>query len=245
MTERSISVVKFGGSVLTDPQAFRRVAAFVADLLAREPNHQLVIVVSAEYGLTDALLACAQDFVADPDAETLDLLWSTGETRSVALMVLALHAAGVKAAGLNVHQTGLIDYEQRPTADRLTLRPLRLRAALAGADVVVVPGFLSRGKGDAIRSLERGGSDLTAVLLAAGLGARTCQLVKDVPGYFSADPKLDPRAEPLEEISFERATELSRAGSRIVQPAALDAARTAGVTLLVRSIEGGPGTQVH
>ena len=245
MSERSLSVVKFGGSVLTDLQAFRRAAAFVANQLKDEPGRQFVVVVSAEYGLTDALLACAQDFAAHPDPEALDLLWSTGEVRSVALLVLALHAAGVKATGLNVHQTGLLDRLGSSDDGPLTFQPLRLRSALARADVVVVPGFLARGPRDGITSLERGGSDLTAVLLAAGLGARTCQLIKDVRGYFSSDPKVDPQATPLDEISFDRATDLARAGSRLVQATALEAARKAGLPLLVRSIEGGAGTYVR
>ncbi len=245
MSNRSLSVVKIGGSVLTDRQAFRRAAAFVSTLLIEEPDRQLVVVVSAEQGVTDGLLACAQDFVANPDRQTLDLLWSTGEVRSVALLVFALHAAGVRATGLNVHQMGLVDRVDCPSRGPLTVRPLRLRAALARADVVVVPGFLARGPADAITSLDRGGSDLTAVLLAAGLGARTCELVKDVAGYFSADPKLDPKAEPLDEISFARASDLARGGGRLVQAAALHAAREAGLPLLVRSIDGGRGTYVN
>lgn len=241
---RSLSVVKIGGSVLTGQQAFRRAASFVARLLAEGPGRQLVVVVSAEYGLTDALLSSAKDLVPDPDPDTLDLLWSTGEIRSVALLVLALHAAGVRATGLNVHQTGLIDPESDDCAGRIVLRPLRLRAALAAADAVVVPGFLARGTGDGIASLGRGGSDLTAVLLAAGLGAGTCELVKDVPGYFSADPNIYPDAEPLERITFDRAIGMARDGCELVQPAALEAARDCNLTLLVRAMGKGQGTVV-
>lgn len=240
----SLSVVKIGGSVLTGSQAFRRAASFIARLVAEDPSRQLVIVVSAEYGLTDALLSSAQDLVADPDPETLDLLWSTGEIRSVALLALALHAAGVRATGLNVHQTGLVDPEADGPTGRIGLRPLRLRAALAGTDVVVVPGFLARSNGDAIVSLGRGGSDLTAVLLAAGLGARTCELVKDVPGYFSADPNIYPDAQPLGHLTFDSAIEMARDGCELVQPAALEAARESNVTLLVRAMEERQGTVV-
>ena len=242
---RSLSVVKIGGSVLTGPPAFRRAAAFVAGLLSDAPAHQLVVVVSAEYGLTDSLLSAAQDFVPNPDPATLDLLWSTGELRSVALLVLALHAAGVRATGLNVHQTGLAAPDS--TGGLAALRPLRLRQALATADAVVVPGFLARGGGDGIRSLGRGGSDLTAVLLAAGLGARTCALVKDVAGYYSADPRVYADAEPLARITFERALDMAQDGCELVQPAALEAARDAGVTLLVRAMgeHEGAGTIVN
>jgi aspartate kinase len=243
--DRSLSVVKIGGSVLTGPPAFRRAASFVAQLLADGPNRQLVVVVSAEHGMTDALLSSAQDFVPDPDPETLDLLWSTGEIRSVALLVLALQALGVRAAGLNVHQTGLIEPARAGGAGRVELRPLRLRAALAAADAVVVPGFLARRGGDGIASLGRGGSDLTAVLLAAGLGANTCELVKDVPGYFSADPHVHPDAERLDHITFDRALDMARYGCDLVQPAALEAAQAANLTLHVRAIEHGAGTLVR
>jgi aspartate kinase len=242
--QRLLSVVKIGGSVLTGPPAFRRAAGFVAALLAEDPARRLVVVVSAEHGLTDALLAAAKDFVPDPDPDTLDLLWSTGEVRSVALLVLALHSAGVRATGLNVHQTGLVDPESRTRSGHIELRPLRLRAALDGFDAVVVPGFLARSAGDGIASLGRGGSDLTAVLLAAGLGAGTCELVKDVPGYFSADPNVCPGAERLERITFDRAMSMARDGCELVQPAALEAARHNNLTLRVRAIGEDPGTVV-
>jgi aspartate kinase len=242
---RSLSVVKIGGSVLTGPQSFRGAAAFLARLLADDPARQFIVVVSAEYGLTDALLSSARDIVADPDPEMLDLLWSSGETRSVALLVLALHAEGIRASGLNVHQTGLIDPDASEGSTHIGLRPLRLRAALAGADVIVVPGFLARSSADAIVSLGRGGSDLTAVLLAAGLGARTCELVKDVPGYFSEDPNVHAGARALDRITFERALAMARDGCALVQRAALEAARDSKVTLFVRAMDTGQGTVVN
>jgi aspartate kinase len=242
--QRTISVVKIGGSILTGPQAFRRAAGFVAGLLAEDPGRRIVVVVSAEHGLTDALLATATDFGPDPDPGTLALLWSTGEVRSVALLVLALHAAGVRATGLNVHQTGLVAPDPGGRSAHAELKPLRLRATLDTSDVVVVPGFLARSAGDGIAALGRGGSDLTAVLLAAGLGAETCALVKDVPGYFSADPRVSPDAEPLERITFDRAISMALDGCELVQPAALEAARHSHLTLRVRAMGEAPGTVV-
>ena len=111
------------------------------------------------------------------------------------------------------------------------VRPLRLRALLADHDVVVVPGFLARGGGDAIVSLGRGGSDLTAVLLAAGLGAARCELLKDVPGYFTADPKRDPDARPIPSLAYARALEMADDGCELVQRHALEAAREHGVAV--------------
>jgi aspartate kinase len=240
----ALSVIKIGGSVLTGPQAFRRAASFLARLLADDPARQFIVVVSAEYGMTDALLSSARDFVADPDPDVLDLLWSSGETRSVALLVLALHAEGVRATGLNVHQTGLIDTDPSEGPGHIGLRPLRLRAAIASADVVVVPGFLARSGADAIVSLGRGGSDLTAVRLAAGLGAGTCALVKDVPGYFSEDPNVHAGARALDRVTFEQAIDMARNGCELVQRTALEAARDSRVTLFVRAMDTEQGTVV-
>jgi len=238
---RPIIVVKIGGSVLTGRSGYRRAADFLASRIAADPSHAIVAVVSAELGDTDALLDTARDFVEAPDPAALDLLWSTGELRSTALLTLALHARGVAASGGNVHQAGL--FKDDDSAEP-RIRPLRLRAALAGRDVVVVPGFLARGRGDGIVSLGRGGSDLTAVLLAAGLGAVRCELLKDVPGYFTADPKLDPGAVQMPVLSYERAIHMADEGCELVQRKALVAARDHELDLIITAIEGGPGTLI-
>ncbi len=235
-TELPVAVVKIGGSVLTGPAAYRQVADFIAGRLRDCPGERLVVVVSAEYGATDALLDTARAIVVEPDPATLDLLWSTGEIRSAALLAFTLQAVGIRAAAANVHQTGLT-YGS-------ALRPLRLRALLAAHDVVVAPGFLARGDNDAVVSLGRGGSDLTAVVLAAGLGAVRCELVKDVPGYFSADPKHDPAARQLASISFASALELAHDGCDLVQRQALEAARASGLPLVVRSLDSDRATLV-
>src|SRR5688500_17730283 len=139
-----ITVIKVGGSVLTDDAAYRRAATFVAARLTEHPDDRLVVVVSAEHGVTDALLATAREIVDVPDPATLDLLWSTGELRSAALLALHLQALGVRAAALNVHQTGLTEPDVQAGPGRIAVRRLRLAAALARHDVVVTPGFLAR-----------------------------------------------------------------------------------------------------
>jgi aspartate kinase len=236
MSPRPISVLKIGGSVLTGRQAYRRAAAFVANRQCSRPGERLVVVVSAQNGTTDALLSAAQDITPDPDPATLDLLWSTGETESAARLALFLQADGVRAAAVNIHQTGLVDSETAGTPGHSTLRPLRLLAALEEYDVVVAPGFLARGAGDRVVSLGRGGSDLTAVLLAAGLGAARCELVKDVPGYFTTDPKRDPSARPLPQVSYSRAIAMADDGCQLVQRHALVAARDRNVPLVIRAL---------
>jgi aspartate kinase len=244
MAVRNISVVKVGGSVLTDRQAYRRVAAYVGNRLCARPDERLLIVVSAENGATDALLATARDIVSEPNPSTVDLLWSTGETQSAAILTLYLQAEGILAAAANIHQTGLTDPDLRESSARPSVRPLRLLALLDACDVLVVPGFLARGAGDRIVSLGRGGSDLTAVLLAAGLGARTCELVKDVPGYWTSDPKRDPHARPLKRLTYARAIEMADDGCTLVQRHALVAARDHAVPLMVHALGGEHGTVV-
>ena len=244
MAARRITVLKIGGSVLTGRQAYRRVAAFIGDRLCSHPGERFVAVVSAQNGTTDALLATARDIAPDPDPATVDLLWSTGETESAALLTLFLQAHGIRATAANVHQTGLVEPDVPGSPGRSALRPLRLRALLEEYDVVVAPGFLARGAGDRVVSLGRGGSDLTAVLLAAGLGAVRCELVKDVPGYFTSDPKRDPAARPIRHVSYTRALEMADDGCQLVQRHALVAARDRNVPLLIRSLGNQDSTLV-
>jgi aspartate kinase len=229
-----VTVIKIGGSVLTGVGAYRRAAAFVASRVCECPGTRFVVVVSAEQGATDALLAAARDLSPEPEPVTLDLLWSTGELRSVALLVLALHALGVRAGAVNVHQTGLTAPDGG--SSRTGLRALRLRSQLALNDVVVVPGFLAWAAGDAVVSLGRGGSDLTAVLLAAGLDADSCELIKDVPGYFSSDPNSDPDARHIPVLDYGTALAMSDRGCDLVQRLALEAARAALLPVVVRSM---------
>ena len=241
---RPLSVIKIGGSVLSGHQSFRRAAQWLAARLCARPHERIVAVVSAEHGVTDALLASAREIVETPDPATLDLFWSTGETRSAALLTFTLHGLGVSAAAVNVHQAGLEPIAAgRPGSSRV--RALRLLDVLHRHDVAVVPGFLARGEGDAIVSLGRGGSDLTAVLLAAGLGARRCELLKDVPGYFTADPKRDPDARPIPSLSYERALEMADTGCELIQRHALEAARVHTLPLVVSSIGHELTTTIH
>lgn len=240
----AIAVIKIGGSVLTGSEAYRRAAAFIAGRVVEEPGTRLVVVVSAECGMTDALLETACGLSATPDRAMRDLLWSTGELRSVALLALGLQALGVAATGVNVHQTGLFEPDAAGASSRTVFRPLRLLELLARHDVVVAPGFLARGDGDAIVSLGRGGSDLTAVLLAAGLKASRCELVKDVPGYFSSDPNCDPDAHHLPALDYTTALAMASNGCELVQHAALESAAQHALPVVVRSMAGNRRTVI-
>ena len=237
-----LTVLKLGGSVLRDDRSYAASARFLQQRLALAPQERLVVIVSAQYGATDALHAEAQIIANDPCQLALDLLWSTGELRSVALLALHLQRIGVSAVPFNVHQTGLVADREAGT----TVRPMRLLAALAHARIVIVPGFLGVSPGGAVTSLGRGGSDLTAVLLAAAIRADACELIKDVPGYFTADPHRDAAAQPIHDLGIDEALRMADGGCDLVQRAALAAAAHADLHLVIRSMDAAaPVSHVH
>jgi aspartate kinase len=229
---RSLAVIKIGGSVLNGLSSYEAAAQFLTREIQTAGGRRVVAVVSAEFGHTDALADEARVLDPSPDAAMLDLLWSTGELRSVALLTLALRRARVAAIGLNAHQTGLraID-ESAPIEFNL----LPIRAALASHDVVVVPGFLATRR-HAVITLGRGGSDLSAVLLARAIGASECVLIKDVDGYFTTDPAIDAAAVRLDRLTYTAAINKADEGCPLVQRQALDEGRRAGFPLVVRSM---------
>ena len=233
---RDIAVIKIGGSILTSAAAYRRAAKFVGQTLAANPEERIVVVVSAQEGATDELERIAKKIHPEPNSAAQDLLWSTGEIRSVALLTLHLGAIGVPAAGLNVHEAGLTLPETDWQAGRIALHAGRLSEVLADYSVAVVPGFFATNRASQIVSLGRGGSDLTTVLLAEGLRARRCELIKDVPGYFTADPHRDARARHLPFLSFEEAISMADEGCNLVQRPAIVAAERCGLPLVIRSV---------
>ena len=237
-----LSVLKIGGSVLRNPASYAEAAKFLHTRLTLNQDERLVVIVSAEYGTTDHLEAEALAIANDPSPTALDLLWSTGELRSVALLTLHLQKIGVSAVPFNVHQTGLV----ADCGAETSVRPLRLLAALAHARIVIVPGFLGVTAGGVMASLGRGGSDLTAVLLASGIRADACELIKDVAGYYTADPNRDPAARQIHHLSVSEAIRMADAGCELVQRAALVAASTAGLHIIVRRMDAdAPVTHVN
>jgi aspartate kinase len=238
---KRVVVIKLGGSVLVDDNSYQDAAGFLARRLQPRNEERLVVVVSARKGITDELERIARDTTLYPNARTLDLLWSTGEIRSAALLALHLEELSISTVALNVHETGL----QLNGTEEVAFLGAEIENALAEHSVVVVPGFFGTHLGGAIRSLGRGGSDLSAVVLAEGLGASRCELIKDVPGYFTEDPNLNPTAEFLSWISYETAIEMAERGCELVQRVALDAARERGLQLVVRTLDDAvPGTVV-
>jgi aspartate kinase len=244
-----IVVIKLGGSILVRPPAYKRAASFVRDRLRTHTDEKLAIVVSAQEGTTDRLERGAKKIVREPHAAALDLLWSTGEIRSVAILALELQALGVQTAALNIHQAGLSVLENGN--DNLQFggtarcNPERLFSILEKYPVAIVPGFFATDAEQAIASLGRGGSDLTAVLLAQGLQACRCELIKDVAGYFTSDPHENSAASPISQLTFEQALEFANNGCDLVQRKAIEAAKSCGLPLVIRSLnENEPMTRI-
>jgi aspartate kinase len=233
----SVAVIKLGGSIFTGPISYGRAARYIGQRLAANPEENLVVVVSAQNGATDALLREAQAIVSEPNDAALDLLWSTGELRSVARLALHLQAVGIPAAALDVRQTGLRIAARGLGVAKARFEATNIRKALGAQRVVIVPGFLATDDAGDIVTLGRGGSDLTAVLLARGLGASRCELIKDVPGYFTDDPNLSASARHLPSLSFAQALVMADGGCDLVQRAALEVAEQSDLPIVVRSLE--------
>jgi aspartate kinase len=233
---REIAVVKIGGSILINAGAHRHAAIFVRSMLRANPEERFVVVVSAQEGATDSLERSARKIHREPNSAARDLLWSTGEIRSVALLTLHLEALGVHAAPLNIHEAGLTLPETVREAGHIRLNAGRLAGVLADFPVAVVPGFFATNAASQIVSLGRGGSDLTAVLLAEGLQACRCELIKDVPGYFTADPHQDSAARHIPFLSFEQAISMAAEGCNLVQRQAIEAAARCALPLVIRSV---------
>lgn len=233
VSKRPVVVIKIGGSVFVDDGSYQEAARFLVRRLQTRNEERLVVVVSARKGITDELERRARDTTLYPSPRTLDLLWSTGEIHSVALLTLHLEELGVSAVGLNIHETGL----RVNGTEEVGFGGRGIEEGLEEHAVVVVPGFFCANHGDAIRSLGRGGSDLSAVLLARGLSAARCELVKDVAGYFDEDPHSHTNAVHLPQLSYQRALQMVDAGCDLIQRRALEAARRARLRLVVRSMD--------
>ena len=237
----TLAVIKIGGSILKNARAYRRAARYVRNRYVASPDERFVVVVSAQEGVTDWLAATACQVISQPNSAALDLLWSTGELRSVALLALHLQALGVSAAALNIHEAGLAlsDATRASGAvlEDVRFNSRRLRSVLVQDSVAVVPGFFATDTAGAVHSLGRGGSDLTAVLLAKGLSASRCELLKDVPGYFTSDPHGNPSARHLPRLTFQEALALASQGCDLVQRRAIEVAAQCNLPLVVRSLD--------
>ena len=238
-----IVVQKYGGSSVADADRIRRVAERVK--ATRDSGKRVCVVVSAMGDTTDDLLALAKKVSPDPHRRELDMLLTAGERISMALLGMALHELGVEAVSFTGSQSGIITDGAHTNARILEVRPTRILQALDQDRVVIVAGYQGVSREKEITTLGRGGSDTTAVALAAALDAEVCEICSDVDGVYSADPRVVPGARKLAELSHEEMQQLALAGAKVLNAQAVEFARDRGITIWARStFQSGEGTKV-
>jgi aspartate kinase len=239
-----IVVMKFGGTSVAGAEQIKRAAGRV--VAAREAGKRVVAVLSARGKTTDELVAQAHEISARPVAREMDMLLSTGERISCALCAMAIHDMGHEAISLTGSQAGIVTDSSHTKARIIDVRADRISEALQEDRIVLVAGFqgVSTDSRD-VTTLGRGGSDTTAVALAAALRASVCEIYTDVSGVYSADPRIVPDARKLPVVSFEEMLEMAASGARVLQLRSVEYARNHGVRIHCRSsFEDGPGTLV-
>jgi aspartate kinase len=239
-----IVVMKFGGTSVADADRIKRAAARI--VAKREAGNRVVAVLSARGKTTDELIAMAEEVSPVPDPREMDMLLSTGERISCALCAMAIHDLGHEALSLTGSQAGIVTDTSHTKARIIDVRAERIIEALDEDKIVLVAGFqgVSSTSHD-VTTLGRGGSDTTAVAVAAALGAEVCEIYTDVAGVFSADPRIVPDARRLPMVSFEEMLEMSASGAGVLQLRSVEYARTHGVRIHCRSsFDDGPGTVV-
>jgi aspartate kinase len=241
----ALLVQKFGGTSVADVERIQAVAQRIAR--SREEGHDLVIVVSAMGHTTDELTGLARAITSNPPQREMDMLLATGEQVSIALLSMALHALGVPATSMTGTQAGIVTESAHGRARILEIRTERLRHLLGEGQVVVVAGFQGTSNSASgtpeITTLGRGGSDTSAVALAAALGADACEIYTDVPGVLTTDPRKVADAQLMEQVSCNEMLELASLGAAVLHPRAVEIARNYGVPLVVRSSwSDAPGT---
>ena len=236
-------VQKYGGSSVATVEKIRAVAEKIVQV--RRHGHAIVAVVSAMGDTTDHLLELARQVGPNLALRDLDMLLSTGETVSAALLSLAIQSLGEKAVALSARQCGIVTNDVHSNARILEVRCDRIRKELARGNVVVIPGFQGVTAQQEITTLGRGGSDTSAVAIAAALEAESCEIYTDVEGVYSIDPRLAPEAVALSELSAAEMQELAWHGAQVVKAEAVELAKTNGVAVVVRSaFADGPGTLI-
>jgi len=237
-------VMKFGGTSVAGAEQIMRAARRI--VAAREAGNRVVAVLSARGKTTDELVAQALEISARPEPREMDMLLSTGERISCALCAMAIHDMGHKAISLTGSQAGIVTDSSHTKARIIDVRAERIREALEEDRIVLVAGFqgVSTDNHD-VTTLGRGGSDTTAVALAAALGAEVCEIYTDVAGVFSADPRIVPDARKIPVATFEETLEMAASGARVLQLRSVEYARNHGVRIHCRSsFDDGPGTLV-
>jgi aspartate kinase len=229
----SVIVQKYGGTSVADVGRIRAVADRVA--VAKERGQDVVVVVSAMGQSTDELMAMAQALSPVPNPRELDLLLTAGERIAMSLLAITLNERGLPAASYTGSQAGIITDTSHGEARIIDIRPGRIQDSLGRGNIVIVAGFQGISTAYDVTTLGRGGSDTTAVALAAALLSEVCEIYTDVPGVFTADPRLVPGARKLHAVSYEEMLELAASGAKVLQARSVEYARRYGVRIHVRS----------
>jgi len=235
--------MKFGGTSVADAERIKRAARRI--VAQRDAGRRVIAVLSARGKTTDDLIAMADEVSPNPDPREMDMLLSTGERISCALCAMAINDLGHRAISLTGSQAGIVTDTSHTKARILDVRADRIREALDEDRIVLVAGFQGVSTSRDVTTLGRGGSDTTAVALAAAVGAEVCEIYTDVAGVFSADPRIVPDARKLSVVSFEEMLEMAASGAKVLQLRSVEYARNHGVRIHCRSsFSDGPGTVV-
>jgi aspartate kinase len=236
-------VQKFGGSSVADAERVRRVAGIIADTY--KAGNDVVVVLSAQGDTTDDLIEKAAELNPNPSKREMDMLLSTGEQISISLCAMALEAMGLPVVSLTGWQIGMVTTADYSSARIITVKGDRIKKELDKHRIVLVAGFQGINKYDDITTLGRGGSDTTAVAIAAALNADLCQIYTDVESVFTSDPRKVPNAKKLDEITYDEMLELASLGAQVLHNRSVEMAKRYGVNLeVLSSFERKPGTKV-
>jgi aspartate kinase len=229
----SIVVQKYGGSSVADVTRIRHVADRVME--TRRAGHDVVVVVSAMGDTTDELLALAKQVSPNPDRRELDMLLTAGERISMALLSMAIRELGGNAISFTGSQSGIITNDRHVDARIIEVRPFRVQDELARGRIVVIAGYQGVSYRREVTTLGRGGSDTTAVAMAAALGAEYCEICSDVDGVYTADPRVVPAARRIGTLSYEETQELAESGAKVLNAQAVEFAKEEGIAIYARA----------
>jgi aspartate kinase len=239
----SLIVQKYGGTSVGDPARIKNVARRI--IATQEQGHRVVAVVSAMSGVTDNLIKLARDVSHTPEEREMDVLLATGEQTTIALTAMAINAMGKKAISLTGAQAGIVTDGVHTRAKIADITPKQLKQYLDEGYICIVAGFQGQTKDQRITTLGRGGSDLTAIAIAAAVKADICQIYTDVDGVYSCDPRVVSSAQKIDVISFDEMLEMASSGSKVMQSRSVEFAKKFGVVFEVRSsFNDNPGTIV-
>src|SRR5687767_1320919 len=238
----AIVVQKYGGSSVAGVSRLRQVADRI--MRTRQQGHDVVVVVSAMGDTTDELLAMAKQVTPNPERRELDMLLTAGERISMALLSIAIRDLGGDAISFTGSQSGIITNDRHVDARIIEVRPFRVQDELARGKIVVIAGFQGVSYRREVTTLGRGGSDTTAVAMAAALNADYCEICSDVDGVYSADPRVVAEAHRISTLSYEETQEMAESGAKVLNAQAVEFAKERGIVIYARATHGGPGETV-